>query len=321
VQEVTVQLFNGLGNQLFQYAAGRRLALRLGVPFRLVHHDPQAELPGRPSLLQQYAIASDIRRMTALDRLVVTTKPQYRVASQLARLANRIQLFHQDPTKIAEPFEFDLDTHARSAYLSGYFQESGLVREIEAILRRELSLLHPLHATSQQYADRIRAYRRPVSIHLRRGDYLTTFGPSGLLGMSYYELAMEQMLERFPDACFFVFSDDLPYAKFWASAYPRMTVVDCNDERLSHECMYLMSLCHHHIIANSTFSWWGAWLNPRRDKQVIAPDTWLGHPTASLRVSCPEWHLLSTQRPLEEPALEPWVAGGAGGELRGRRHA
>jgi hypothetical protein len=310
VQEVIVQLFNGLGNQLFQYAAGRRLALRLGASFRLMHHDPDAAQPGRPLLLQQFDIASDIKRMSSLDRLVVSTKPQFRLPSQLVRMANRTQLLYQDPHKIAEPFEFEIDPSARSLYLSGYFQESGLVREIEAVLRRELVLRGPLHSQSRQYADLIRAARRPISIHLRRGDYLTTFGPSGLLSMSYYEQAMEQMLDQFTDASFFVFSDDMDFAKAWSSEYPRMTFVNCNDESLSHECMYLMSLCQHHIIANSTFSWWGAWLNARRDKQVIAPDNWLGVLTSRIRVACPEWQLLSAQRAVEPPTIPAWVARG-----------
>jgi hypothetical protein len=317
MQQVIVQLFNGLGNQLFQYAAGRTLALRLGAPLRLVHHDPEAAQPGRRLLLQQFAIANGIESMNPLDRLVVSTKPQFRLPRQLVRLANRTQVFFQNPDKVQQPFEFEVEPSARSIYLSGYFQEYGLVREIEPMLRRELVLRGALHPQSEQYADRIRAARRPISIHLRRGDYLTTFGPNGLLSMFYYEHAMEQMQDQFRDASFFVFSDDIDFARFWASSHPRMTVVDCNDEARAHECMYLMSLCQHHIIANSTFSWWGAWLNARRDKQVIAPDNWLGVHTSRVRAACPEWQLLPAQGAPEPPTLERWAARTAG--LRGQR--
>jgi hypothetical protein len=318
MQQVIVQLFNGLGNQLFQYAAGRTLASRLGASLRLVHHDPEAAQPGRRLLLQQFAIANSIERMSSLDRLVVSTKPQLRLPSHIVRLANRTQVFYQDPGKVQHPFEFDVEPTARSIYLSGYFQEHGLVTEIDALLRRELVLRDPLHWQSQQYADRIRAARRPISIHLRRGDYLTTFGPDGLLSMSYYEHAMQQMQDRFSDASFFVFSDDIEFARFWASSNARMTVVDCNDDARAHECMVLMSLCQHHIIANSTFSWWGAWLNARRDKQVIAPDNWLGVRTSRVRVACPEWQLLPAQRSTDWPTLEPWAARSAG-VVRGQR--
>ena len=170
--------------------------------------------------------------------------------------------------------------------------------EIEGLLRRELRLQSPYQGRrSQEYADRIRAARRPVSIHLRHGDYVVTFGPDGLLPLSYYEMAIESMLERFRDATFFVFSDDIPFAKYWARGNSRMTVVDCNDAGQAHECMHLMSLCRHHIIANSTFSWWGAWLNNRPDKIVMAPDSWLGFATTDMPVASPDWQLLPAFRP------------------------
>jgi hypothetical protein len=312
MRQVTVQLFNGIGNQLFQYAAGRSLASRLGAALRLVHHDPQSALPGRPLLLQQFDIDNDIERMNLLDRLMVSTKPQFRLPGQIVRSASRTQVFFQHPDKIAQPFEFALEPSARSIYLTGYFQEYGLVSQIEPILRRELVLRSPLHWQSQQFAERIRSARRPISVHLRRGDYLTTFGPNGVLSMSYYERALVRMREQFADSSFFVFSDDVDFAKFWAGSQARMTVIDCNDEARAPECLYLMSLCQHHIIANSTFSWWGAWLNAGHDKQVIAPDDWLGARTSSIRVACPDWQLLPTYAP-----VEPWPGHGTG--ARGQR--
>lgn len=297
--QVIVQLFNGLGNQLFQYAAGRSLARTLGASLRLIHNEPRPAQPGpyRPLLLQHFAIREHIGPMSSLDRLVVSIKPRFRIPSQIVRSTMGIQLLRQDPNEVARVFDFSIDPKARVIYLSGYYQEYALVRHIERTLRRDLVLLNPLQGRSRQFAERIRAARRPVSIHLRHGDYVATFGPNGLLPMAYYERAIEYLQDQFNDSTFFVFSDDVAFARHWARGNSRMTVVDCNDPTGDHECMYLMSLCRHHIIANSTFSWWGAWLNDHPDKQVIAPDSWLHMDTAQMPVVCPEWQLLPAYRP------------------------
>lgn len=306
MQQIVVQLFNGVGNQLFQYAAGRWLAATLGASLRLVNHRPAGQ-SDRPLLLQQFAIRTPIEPMTALDRLLVSTRPQYQLPSRAVRSLARLQLLVQDPNKIAVPFDFEVDTGARAIYMAGYFQEYELVREVAGLLRRELVLRDPLHSRAQEYAQRIRSARCPVSIHLRRGDYLTAFGPNGVLPMSYYEGAIDYLQAQFRDASFFVFSDDVAFARSWARAYPRMTVVDCDDGARAHECLHLMSMCRHHIIANSTFSWWGAWLNGRPDRQVVAPDRWLGLDTSRIPVACPDWQLLPADRPLERhaPVQEP----------------
>jgi hypothetical protein len=115
-----------------------------------------------------------------------------------------------------------------------------------------------------EIAERIVAAEKPVSVHLRRGDYATVFGPESILSMSYYERAIQQMIDRLDQCTFFVFSDDASFARQWVRSNPRFVVVDHNDAKSAHEDIRLMSLCRHHIIANSSFSWWGAWLNPRR---------------------------------------------------------
>jgi hypothetical protein len=303
MQQIVVQLFNGIGNQLFQYAAGRWLAATLGTSLKLIHHFPP-DASSRPLLLQQFAIPTPVEPMTALDRLIVTNKRRYELPSQAARLLRRSQLLRQDPSSINTPFDFEIDSAARAIYLSGYFQEYGLVREVTSLLRRELVLARALDSATQVHADRIRSARRPISVHLRRGDYLTTFGPNGVLPMSYYERAVGFMQEQFRDATFFVFSDDIPFAKFWTRSFPRMTVVDCNNGERAHECLHLMSLCRHHIIANSTFSWWGAWLNARPDRQVVAPDHWLGVRTSTSPLACPDWQQLPADERIEQAATQ-----------------
>jgi hypothetical protein len=100
------------------------------------------------------------------------------------------------------------------------------------------------------------------------------------------------MREQFPGCTFFVFSDDVKFAREWLGNRRGFVFVDHNDDDTAHEDLWLMSLCQHHIIANSSFSWWGAWLNRRTDKRVIAPAKWLGFRTNERNIAPPDWSLI-----------------------------
>jgi len=116
-----------------------------------------------------------------------------------------------------------------------------------------------------------------VSLHIRRGDYLDPKYSAlykDICTPAYYEKAEAYIQNRYPDAVFFFFSNDTEWVKAHYSG-PQDVVVEGNDEESGYADLYLMSRCRHHIIANSSFSWWGAWLNPDKDKTVIAPKKWL----------------------------------------------
>jgi hypothetical protein len=100
------------------------------------------------------------------------------------------------------------------------------------------------------------------------------------------------MRTQFPNCSFFIFTDDVAHAREWVADRAGCIIVDHNDALTAHEDLWLMASCRHHIIANSTFSWWGAWLNPRTDKCVIAPSEWLGFRTAETHIAPPDWVLL-----------------------------
>jgi Glycosyl transferase family 11 len=298
--QIVVKQSGGLGNQLFQYAAGRCLAKRHGASLRIAHQLPRLlESHGhpRPVLLQRFAIAAPIGEASYFDRLVVTGRPQLQSVARTVRKACKIQVIKQSPEYRQFRHELRIRRDSRSIYLQGFWQDYSLVREVERELRQELALREPLQGRNREVARCIAAARNPVSIHLRRGDYGAFFGTPVMLPMAYYEHAISHLLNQERQSTFFVFSDDVPYARDWLRGDPRFVVVDHNNEAAAHEDLRLMSLCRHHIIANSSFSWWGAWLNPLCDKQVIAPARWLGLDTAKSAIACPTWTLLDANLP------------------------
>jgi hypothetical protein len=298
--QIVVKQSSGLGNQLFQYAAGRCLAKRHGASLRIAHQLPHLLVShghARSVLLQRFAISAPVQQASYFDRLVVSERPRLQSAARLARAICGIQVARQAPERCMFPLPIRIAPGTRTVYLQGFWQDYSIVREVETELRQELSLIEPLRGKNLDVAKRIAAACNPVSLHLRRGDYGPFFGEHMMLPIAYYQHAISHILEQNRRSTFFVFSDDVPFAREWLRADPRFVVVEHNNEAAAHEDLRLMSLCRHHIIANSTFSWWGAWLNPRRDKQVIAPARWLGFDTTELAVYCPEWTLLDAALP------------------------
>ncbi len=298
--QIVVRQSSGLGNQLFQYAAGRCLAKRHGASLRIAAQLQRLLVShghARSVLLQHFAIFAPIRPVSYVDRLMTTDQPRLQRVARLARAAWRVKLIRQAPERCLFHQDLRVAQGTRVVYLQGFWQDYSMVREVETELRRELTLIEPLRGRNLELAKRIAAARNPVSIHLRRGDYGPFFGPHMILPIAYYEHAISRMLDEDRQSTFFVFSDDVSFAKDWLRGDPRFTVVDHNNEDTAHEDLRLMSLCRHHIIANSTFSWWGAWLNPRSDKRVIAPARWLGFDTMATAIACPGWTLLDAELP------------------------
>lgn len=295
LQQVVVRQTCGLGNQLFQYAAGRHVAKRFGAALRIAHEPPDNLTPEgfpRPVMLQKFSIRAHIGPATRFDRLALSTQLRLAVPSWLTRRAHHVQVIREqggDAHFVYQPIV--IEDWARTVYLLGYWQFHTIVESVASELRHEFSLREPPAELSQQQARRIAAATTPVSVHLRRGDYLLS-SRNKVLPAEYYENALARMREQFPGCTFFVFSDDAKFARAWCAGRSGFHVVAHNDDDTAHEDLWLMSQCHHHIIANSTFSWWGAWLNARSDKHVIAPANWLGFRTAEIDIANPEWSLV-----------------------------
>lgn len=168
---------------------------------------------------------------------------------------------------------------SHNAYLAGYWQSEKYLSDVSETIRADFTFRHPLSEQNAELAGRI-GQTMAVSLHVRRGDYVSdtkTNAAHGLCSLEYYRAAVLHIAKHVERPKFFVFSDDIAWVKTNLKIDYPCRYVDHNLGAESYNDMRLMSLCRHHIIANSSFSWWGAWLNPRADKLVIAPRKWFAN--------------------------------------------
>ena len=269
---IVMRLKGGLGNQLFQYALGRYLSYSKNTTLSL---DTSSYHIDR---LRVYRLDCFEIAASASDRL-----PFFATDGRLKHLNTILQtlkgLFSKPFQIIKErAFPFDASVLACSdqAYLDGFWQSEQYFAPIADLIRHDLRLKNPLPSALQALADQIQA-TNAIAVHVRRGDYVSnpiTTAYHGVCSVDWYENAAKLMLQRVDNPTFFVFSDDYAWVRE-NIAFDAPTVFippspdgqECND-------MHVMSLCQHHIIANSSFSWWGAWLNANPHKIVIAPQQW-----------------------------------------------
>lgn len=269
---VVTRIRGGLGNQMFQYAAALGLAKRQGKELQL---DISAFESYKiwPYQLDCLKVPQSIYRGRPLATPVSNS-----LVARLIRKINGGYTFrdgvYQEPHFHFDPAVFNLP--GDEILLDGYFQSPRYFEGADALLREQFQPAAPLTATAAEWAARIDASPCSVSLHVRRGDYLTVDASAmhTALDKGYYDRAIALMKDLVgPEAEFFLFSDE---PDFIADAFvnlPRAHVVR-SDSSAPWEDMFLMARCTHNIVANSSYSWWSAWLNQDKDKRVIAPARW-----------------------------------------------
>jgi hypothetical protein len=277
---VIVRLMGGLGNQLFQYAAGRALAHRHGVALKLdlagftsnplrgyalAAFDVTAGIATAEEAARLYSrtLAGRVRRR--LERLLPTHRRRY----YLEPLARR----HTGPVPLGP-----------DVYLHGYWQTEKHFESIAPLLRKELALRDG-QTFERRPLVRTVGDEDSVSLHVRRGDYVGTPRSAALHGtcsLEYYRAALAAIEARVPRPRLFVFSDDPEWARAELDLGHPTTHVSGGGLSDAEE-LVLMSRCRHHVVANSSFSWWGAWLDARPGGIVVAPRRWLADPSRRTR--------------------------------------
>ena len=277
---IIVELKGGLGNQMFQYAFGYAHAKRLGVELALEISDKTLQIHNGFELNRVFnikdriATQKDMRAVLGLvsNKLIVKTSKYLSLNKFFSSRLVEEQHYHFAPNML---------TISDNSFVCGYWQSEQYFLEIKNEIRTIFKFKKSL--TKQNIAiSKIIDRSNSVSLHVRRNDYANNpkiNATHGLCGLDYYQAAIEYIKERISLPYFIIFSDDIAWVKEHLKINDPHQYVDFNIGVESHNDMHLMSLCKHHIIANSSFSWWGAWLNPNTEKIVLAPKIWFANQT------------------------------------------
>ncbi|WP_430934751.1 alpha-1,2-fucosyltransferase [Saccharicrinis sp. 156] len=277
---IVIKLRGGLANQMFQYAIGRRISYQYKVPLLIDvchYEDEQTE----EKTIREFGLNwFNIDVTIASAAQISNSKGWY--SNTIKRKANTLfnkmlPYYKQNIVKEKQTsFDKNILKVRKNCYLEGFWQSAQYFKDIEEIIRKDFQFKIPPSSGNIEYLNQI-GNCNSVSVHIRRGDYVTSKHYNNVhqvLSPEYYQKAATIIEEQITNPTYFVFSDDPQWAKENLIFKHKAVFIDHNNGKNAFEDLRLMSNCKHHIIANSTFSWWGAWLNPNKDKIVIAPDKW-----------------------------------------------
>jgi hypothetical protein len=280
----------GLGNQMFQYATARRLAEKHSTILKLDISGFEHYKLRRYSLhcfyIWEYlATKNEVKNIYGESDLFQKIRK---------KIPSKLKIFPYDNPKILTEKYFHFDPEILDApndvLLDGYWQSEKYFADITNILQREFVVRYQQDPISAKFAEQIQTVES-VSLHVRRTDYVNnslTNQIHGNCNQEYYTQAVQYIGDRIFDPHFFIFSDEPEWVRYNLKLDFPTTIVDCNDASRNYEDLRLMSLCKHNIIANSSFSWWGAWLNKTHHKIVIAPKHWFNDLTINTKDLIPE---------------------------------
>lgn len=268
---IRVILTGGLGNQMFEYAAGKALAAKLGKEITLDLYALSKKTKGVQRNFELDIFDIDLNISSSWKtRFLVKAFP---FVDSNRKIFNHAFNYFRDRSAIVYVHEFE-DLRG-DIILHGHFQNEKYFEGYENIIRQEFTFKKPLTGKNLELADKIKN-SESVAIHIRRSDYINDSN-FALCPVSYYEKAITMVSEKIANPHFFIFSEDFDWVKENIKLENRsVEFVDWNKKEDSYIDMQLMSLCKHNIIANSSFSWWAAWLNNNAHKMVYAPSRWFG---------------------------------------------
>ena len=273
---ISIQLSGGLGNQMFQYACGRALAYRnqTELVFDLTYLENK--LPGITVRSYSLDIFNIIGREASLADLKKTKPLIYKIANTLSFIVRNKGI--QSPSFfIEQKFSYDarIEKITSNCFLSGYWQSPLYFKSVESLIRQEFTFPCMLSKENSIILKMIKNFNS-ISLHVRRTDYVNNVNHDihGVCSIDYYMKAVSVISANVNYPVFFIFSDDIEWVKQNLKISFKCVFVSGNTGSNSYIDMQLMSFCKHNIIANSSFSWWGAWLNCNINKIVIAPQKW-----------------------------------------------
>lgn len=286
---IITKLIGGLGNQMFQYAAGKALALKYNTSLKV-----------DDSFLKKPAQGIDTQRYFELDIFEVpvliasyneTEKYLKRVNNKFSRELQRRFPFLFKSLRAVESgstYHVEFERYPENTYLDGFWQSELYFAKYENEIRNLFKFKKEIINRNLELVSKINTAKNAVSIHVRRGDYINNPEANkfhGLCSLDYYTEAINLIKDKVSDVSLFVFSDDIPWCK---NNFKFNLPIEFVETHNPHSDLYLMTRCKHNIIANSSFSWWGAWLNDNPDKIVVAPKQWFANKNIDTKDVIPE---------------------------------
>lgn len=277
---ITIRLMGGLANQMFQYAAALALARRRGAELVVNTSSFRTAPADRQYLLHIFDIPERVDpEPTEAERLPKWLAATGAGRSLLGRTVYREPHFHFDPAVLALPAPCEL---------RGYFHSPLYFEGYEDLIRDRFTKFPPLSPAASRWRAQIAAAGPSIAVHVRGGDYKLQTGTAPLrpLDDAYYARALDVMDRlagrRLPR---FIFTDDVEHARHLLPAAPDMTIVDTPKDA-PWEDLLLMSTCSNMVMANSSFSWWAAWLNNSEHNFIIAPRRWFTRDALRSKNTC-----------------------------------
>ena len=275
---IIVSLFGGLGNQMFQYACGKAIATKLGVELKLDISLVNDRTPRKDFTYRDYELAVfNIEDEIATEAEVRKFIPNLWNSSEIQRQFYKIKRILTQKVLYTEKLKFrynsEIDTVRDNSYIYGYFQTERYFEHIRAELLERFRLKNQVDEKNAALIKKMQT-ENSVSVHVRRGDY--TNSPFSLLSVEdYYQKAIDFILEKVEVPVFYIFTNDPEWVEDnFKVLQINKSIVTINFGNQSYMDMILMSNCRHNICANSSFSWWGAWLNTNPNKIVVTPKSW-----------------------------------------------
>lgn len=288
---IIVRIWEGLGNQMFQYAFAKSFYIKTGQEVFLdCKKSFDASLPYARDFISREYMLKHFR--ISIPKLDMAKHPEWNFLKQ----DNPIRkILYQLSCLGIYPFRFYLGEDSKhtynedvyklkSCYMMGWFQNEKYFKDIRDELLDDFRLKKKIKLTSE--LKEVLEGKNTVSLHVRRGDYRKI---NSCLDKTYYERAIQYMNNRISNPVYVVFSDEVDWVREHIDCHAETVYIQDFDKYKDYEELVLMSKCRNNIIANSSFSWWGAWLNENPEKVVIAPKTWFRSGKDSNHTVPDEW--------------------------------
>ncbi len=288
---IIAKLQGGLGNQMFQYAFGRALAHKNNVPLKLdITMFPTYKW--HKCMIQHLNISAPIATVSEVRRFSIH---RYR-PTWPSKVLN--PLLRDKEKYVVEPSFYFTQRMLEAkvpCLLDGYWLSEKYFLSIESGIREEFSVRSEINAYTKQVEEKIKSTEHPVMLHVRRADYATAYAHiHGTLSLAYYERATALMNARVDNPTYFVFSDEPDWAREHIHP-PGPTEYIGQGAEWNYLDLYLMSLCEHFILANSTFGWWGAWLSKSYRTNTTIMPKYMTAKMDARDLACPGWTVLDDE--------------------------